>query len=63
MLITDSGGLYFDLHAEGVQAPEESLGDAVLVTILQVPAAEVVVVLLVAEHEVDSGQHGGGRPR
>ena len=59
-MITDSGGLHFDLHSKVLQTPEEVLGDAVLVAVRQVPAAEVVVVLLVAEHEVGGGQHGGG---
>ena len=59
-MITDSGGLHFDLHAKVVQTPEEALGDAVFVAVSQVPAAEVVVVRLVAEHEVSSGQHGSG---
>ena len=38
----------------------EPLGDAVVVAIVQVPAAEVVFILLVAKHEVGGGQHGGG---
>ncbi len=46
-VITDSGGLHFDLHSKVLQTPEEVLGDAVLVAVRQVPAAEVVVVLLV----------------
>ena len=57
---TDSGGLHFDLHSKVVQTAEEALGNAVLVAVRQVPAAEVVVVRLVAEHEVSSGQHGSG---
>ena len=59
-MTTDSGGLHFDLHSKVVQTAEEALGNAVLVAVRQVPAAEVVVVRLVAEHEVSSGQHGSG---
>ena len=51
-MTTDSGGLHFDLHSKVVQTAEEALGNAVLVAVRQVPAAEVVVVRLVAEHEV-----------
>ena len=32
-LISDSGGLHFDLHTKVVQTPEEALGDAVLVAV------------------------------
>ena len=39
---TDSGGLHFDLHSKVVQTAEEALGNAVLVAVRQVPAAEVV---------------------
>ena len=46
--------------AEVLQAPKEALLDAVGVAVRQVSAAEIVVVGLVAEHEVSSGQHGGG---
>ena len=48
-MTTDSGGLHFDLHSKVVQTAEEALGNAVLVAVRQVPAAEVVVVRLVAE--------------
>ena len=58
-LISDSGGLHFDLHTQVVLTPDEALGDAVLVAVRQVSAAEVVVVLLVAKHVVGDGQQGG----
>ena len=58
-LITDSGGLCFDLHTQVVLTPDEALSDAVLVAVRQVSAAEVVVVLPVAKHVVGDGQQGG----
>ena len=60
MVGTGSCGLHFHCHSEVLQTPEEALGNAVLVAVGQVLAAEVVVIPLVAEHEVSGGQHGGG---
>ena len=59
-LNTDSGSLHFDVHAEVPQTPKEVLLDAIGVAVREVSTAEVVVIRLVAEHEVGSGQHGGG---